>query len=218
MPSWSMFRPERTAVLSPVQGRVRVGEGTAAAHDFDLAQLAEIAGGEQVPHDRVAGQAERTGDDLRDQLRMLAGRRRPCRWASAAFIAIRASVRTCLPASSAASVIGQCRYGQVPIDDGVDAAGRRSIPARLQQLEGCRIRGRRPPTIPAGGCTRPRFRRRRWHEGRECAGRGCYRRHPLFRPAARKTSRSQRYCNENAAADSPSRRLLEGLLINSTSA
>ena len=37
------------------------------------------------------------------------------RSASSAFIAIRASVRTCFPASSAASVTGQCRYGQVPM-------------------------------------------------------------------------------------------------------
>ena len=37
------------------------------------------------------------------------------RSASLAFIAMRASVRTCLPASNAANVTGQCRYGQVPM-------------------------------------------------------------------------------------------------------
>ena len=36
-------------------------------------------------------------------------------WASAAFIAILASVRTCLPASSEAITIALCMYGQVPM-------------------------------------------------------------------------------------------------------
>src|SRR5579864_117731 len=35
--------------------------------------------------------------------------------ASAAFNAMRASVRTCLPACNAANVMGQCKYGHVPI-------------------------------------------------------------------------------------------------------
>src|SRR5262245_45972955 len=34
---------------------------------------------------------------------------------SSTFIAIRASTSTCLPAASALRVIGQCRYGHVPI-------------------------------------------------------------------------------------------------------
>ena len=36
-------------------------------------------------------------------------------WASAAFIAMRASVSTCLSLSSAASTMMRCMYGHVPM-------------------------------------------------------------------------------------------------------
>ena len=54
------------------------------------------------------------------------------RWASAALRAIRASVNTCLPASSAAQVISQCRFGQVPMQTASTSPIRDQVlPARI---------------------------------------------------------------------------------------
>ena len=68
------------------------------------------------------------------------------RCASRAFIAIRASVRTCLPASRAASVTGQCRYGQAPITTASTSGIRDQIfpvAVHLRNVEVARDAGRR---------------------------------------------------------------------------
>ena len=77
--------------------------------DVDLAERAEKAGVDQRTHVGVAGQAVGAGYDHGRQTAGDSRARSNMRWASRAFKAIRAWVRTCLPASKAASVTGQCR-------------------------------------------------------------------------------------------------------------
>ena len=95
--------------LPPAQRRLRVGKLIVERMNMHLAQLADKSRGEERTHVGIPGQPVGARDDHRRQARRLECIDRASAGPRAHSSPSALRVKTCLPASKAASVTGQCR-------------------------------------------------------------------------------------------------------------
>ena len=183
MPSVSMLKPDRAASCRHDSGAAGSARAASRPKTWTSRSSPRKPPAISSLHDVVALEAERDWHDLGHQLGMAAGGgEHPVRLGRVHAHA--RSVSTCLPASSAASVMGQCRYGQVPMttasmSGSATTSCQCSADARDAELAGDG-RGRFGPAVADGD----EFHVGQGPQARECAAGGCWRRPRSNRLAA----------------------------------